>query len=159
MGLTLSNPLSSITGDGSRYCLEHPTNLNADQSSGPYDRAKAAIIGAFVADAVSVSSTYTRREDDNENDDDRVIRNFEHQEGISIPQIRGTITPDTLSVGSQSPYGDEAFPFLQLISTRFSRIFCNSVTCIAFSFTEYSYYIDYSALYCKKGILRSSRSP
>ena len=140
MGQTLSNPFSSINGDGGPYFSEHPTVLNSktksDQQLGPSDRAKAAIIGAFVADAMSVSSTYTRREDDNENDDDRVIRKFEDQEGIGITQVGGETIRDVLSVGLQSPYGDEAFPFLQLISTRFVRIFYNGVLQIADTFSN-----------------------
>ena len=110
------------------------SKTKADQQLGPSDRAMAAIIGAFVADAMSVSSTYTRRGDDDENDDDIVIRKFEDQEGISITQIGGETIRDVLSVGLQSPYGDEAFPFLQLISTRFVRIFCDGVLQIAVSF-------------------------
>lgn len=129
MGQTLSNPLNTFTRESDRSYSESSTSLspnsNYDQPLGPYDRAKAAIIGAFVADAISVSSTYTRRDDDNDNDDDKVIRNFEEQEGIIISSISKINISKDASVGIQSTYGDEAFPFLQYISTRYIRINTN----------------------------------
>ena len=66
----------------------------------PEDRAKAAIIGAFVADSLSASS--------NNNDEN----GLDEGDTGKMPCTRSR------HLGRQSHYGNDAFPFLKLISTR-----------------------------------------
>ena len=119
MGQILSTNFSSSGGSGNARNSEAGSGTSvegcSDQPLRPQDRARAAIIGAFVADAVSVSSLFTET---NDNDDDKVISNFEKQEGIVISPISSTAQVSDRPDGCQSLYGDEAFPFLRLISTR-----------------------------------------
>ena len=72
----------------------------------PEDRAKAAIIGAFVADSISASSNNC---DENGLDEGELVSS-RHTSKISYTHSGHS--------GHQSQYGDDAFPFLQLISTR-----------------------------------------
>ena len=69
----------------------------------PEDRAKAAIIGAFVADFLAASSNKNGR-------NEREPVSSTHTSKISNPPSRHS--------GHQSHYGNDAFPFLELISTR-----------------------------------------
>lgn len=78
----------------------------------PKDRARAAIIGAFVADSLSAYSN------NGESDDDKFLNSFEDLEQLSGMPIIKAATPHSRHLGHQSFYGEEAFPFLQLISTR-----------------------------------------
>lgn len=70
----------------------------------PEDRAKAAIIGAFVADSLSASSNNI---DENGLDEGEF---GSHTGKMSYTRSR--------HLGRQSHYGNDAFPFLKLISTR-----------------------------------------
>jgi hypothetical protein len=72
----------------------------------PEDRAKAAIIGAFVADSLSASSSES---DDNGPDEGNLISGINTIETSHLHSRHS---------GHQSHYGEDAFPFLQLISTR-----------------------------------------
>ena len=82
------------------------------------DRAKAAIIGAFVADSLSSYSSNC-----DENDETKFLSNFEEQEQLFGTQNKLEPSPHSGHLGHQSFYGDEAFPFLRLISTRYMQAF------------------------------------
>lgn len=82
------------------------------------DRAKAAIVGAFVADSLSSYSSYCE-----ENDETKFLSNFEEQEQIFGTHNKVEPSPHSGHLGHQSFYGEEAFPFLRIISTRCMRAF------------------------------------
>lgn len=110
MGVFFSNDESQGSSNTGSL-LDHSVDLapskkgfSALELLRPEDRAKAAIIGAFVADSLSASSSKSDDNGSNEGD-----------------LISGTSTIETsLSrhSGHQSHYGEDAFPFLQFISTR-----------------------------------------
>lgn len=103
-------------GNGSNSYFEDSNaaskNVESLEPLNPKDRARAAIIGAFVADSLSAYSS------NDQNDDDKFISNFEDREQISDTPIIKSASPHSRHLGHQSFYGEEAFPFLQLISTR-----------------------------------------
>ena len=112
--------------------IQGPVNPSSSQSSfedakkdtdyikalGLKDRAKAAIIGAFVADSLSAYSSNC-----DENDEAKFLSNFEEQEQIFGAHNSLEPSPHSRHLGHQSFYGEEAFPFLRLISTRYVQYF------------------------------------
>jgi hypothetical protein len=87
-------------------------NVESFEPLSPKDRARAAIIGAFVADSLSAYSN------NGESDDDKFINNCDDREQMSGTPMIKSASPHSRHLGHQSFYGEEAFPFLQLISTR-----------------------------------------
>jgi hypothetical protein len=87
-------------------------NVESFEPLSPKDRARAAIVGAFVADSLSAYSS------NGESDDDKFINSFDDREQTSGTPMIKSASPHSRHLGHQSFYGEEAFPFLQLISTR-----------------------------------------
>lgn len=135
MGLSLSSDgnQNNASGKSSSSYFEDSKSAskNADnfEPLSPKDRARAAIIGAFVADSLSAYSN------NSESDDDKFLTNFEEQEQISgAPNVKAA-SPHSRHLGHQSFYGEEAFPFLQLISTRY-------VTAVGISYHACAFYFN-----------------
>lgn len=110
MGVFFSNDESQGSSNAGSL-LDHSVDLTPSKKGfsalellRPEDRAKAAIIGAFVADSLSASSSKSDHNGSNEGD--------------LISGINRIETSHSRHPGHQSHYGEDAFPFLQLISTR-----------------------------------------